>query len=241
MDSKSSDKIKVENSFRSIHSSPGNSIQDEQLAAVSQPASVPHSVPLSAKIELQRATGSPRKKALFVGTALASLATAIGFLLFKGQETAPQTAVDALPEETEKVASAAATTPPAAVLPATTTAIAFEKSYFAYNSADLSADSKAILQKAAAEMQRHPNEKFRIAGYADEIGSPAFNLALSELRAKSAQTYLVGLGAPAHQFQLIAFGETRPAVKGKAESARKWNRRVEISQIKRATPATAKR
>lgn len=54
-------------------------------------------------------------------------------------------------------------------------------------------------------------ELLRVAGFADRIGNPAYNRALSQRRANSVRSYLVNSGRIAPQdVELDAFGEARP-------------------------------
>jgi outer membrane protein OmpA-like peptidoglycan-associated protein len=66
-----------------------------------------------------------------------------------------------------------------------------------------------------------------VSGGTDAVGSPVQNLLLSENRAKAVLRALIARGIPAERFQVLAKGETDPAVEsGEAEPK---NRRVEIT------------
>jgi OOP family OmpA-OmpF porin len=50
-----------------------------------------------------------------------------------------------------------------------------------------------------------------VVGYADRMGTESSNQILSEDRAKTVKTYLVGKGVSANRVQTTAWGETRPS------------------------------
>lgn len=85
--------------------------------------------------------------------------------------------------------------------------------YFGFNKSSLSADAKASLDALAAQMQG--SEKVtgaKIYGYADRIGNPAYNEALSMKRAKAVQSYLSKKGVVNSRVtQTRWFGENVPA------------------------------
>ena len=124
---------------------------------------------------------------------------------------------------------------------ATITELTFEKSYFEYRKHTLSAAAKELLRQTARQLKSNPEAKVRIAGYADEIGGEKYNFDLSMRRARSTAAFLQKLGVEKHRMTLIAFGEKRPAVKGRSESARKWNRRVEIMEVRKLDALNASR
>jgi OOP family OmpA-OmpF porin len=68
-----------------------------------------------------------------------------------------------------------------------------------------------------------------VTGSADATGSAATNLRLSEQRANNVLQGLVSRGIPVERFQVIAKGQTDPAVPTPAETAEERNRRVEIT------------
>ena len=54
---------------------------------------------------------------------------------------------------------------------------------FNYDSADLQASAIAQLQKLGMLIQRNPKATFAVEGYTDSLGSPDYNLELSQRRA----------------------------------------------------------
>ena len=100
--------------------------------------------------------------------------------------------------------------------------------HFAFDSSELTAAGRSVLDKHVAGLQANPNMKVVIAGHTCSIGSGAYNQGLSERRAKSAYNYLAANGIAAERMTTVGYGETRPAVSNDTEAGRKKNRRVEI-------------
>jgi outer membrane protein OmpA-like peptidoglycan-associated protein len=53
--------------------------------------------------------------------------------------------------------------------------------------------------------------------------------------------FLVEQGVAQSALQVIGFGERFPVKLGRAESARKWNRRVQVQEIKQPAAVTARK
>jgi outer membrane protein OmpA-like peptidoglycan-associated protein len=81
---------------------------------------------------------------------------------------------------------------------------------FGYDSADLQSSSIEQLQKLATLIKRNPKATFSIEGYTDSMGSPDYNLELSQRRADSVKAYLVQTMAidPA-QIETHGYGASR--------------------------------
>ncbi len=106
---------------------------------------------------------------------------------------------------------------------------AFDKIYFDFDSSDLSKSARDTLSRSAEVlMQNKKNVKLRIEGNCDERGSAEYNLALGELRAKSAAKYLTALGVQPERLEVISYGKEKPAVQGSDEAAWSKNRRDEF-------------
>lgn len=100
--------------------------------------------------------------------------------------------------------------------------------YFAYDSNSIEPQYFDVLAAHANYLASHPGMMARLEGHADERGSPEYNIALGERRAKAVEQSLSLQGANPGQFDLVSYGEERPAVEGHDESAWSANRRVEI-------------
>ena len=104
--------------------------------------------------------------------------------------------------------------------------------FFAFDSFDLRPDSKDTLSRKAAVMKQFPQLRVVIEGHTDERGTEEYNLALGERRARAAFEFLVNLGVPASQMEMVSFGKLHPAVHGSSEAAWAQNRRDEFKVTK---------
>ncbi len=101
--------------------------------------------------------------------------------------------------------------------------------YFVSASAELTAPSRQILAKIAADLLPFPDIQLAIRAHTDSQGSDAYNQTLSQARAKSVQMFLQGLGID--HIQSEGFGESKPVADNNTESGRAPNRRVEIEVL----------
>lgn len=100
--------------------------------------------------------------------------------------------------------------------------------YFNYNSYELLADSRRIIEAHSTYMRDFPQMLASLEGHADERGTPEYNLALGEERSKAASSLMNALGVDGSRLELVSWGEERPAVVGNDEFSYAKNRRVEI-------------
>ncbi len=105
--------------------------------------------------------------------------------------------------------------------------------YFDFDKYDIKAEFRDMLQQKAELMKQYPSIKVRIEGNCDERGTQEYNLALGERRARAAYEYMVRLGVPADQLEMISFGKERPAVQGTGEAVWAKNRRDDFNVIAR--------
>lgn len=111
---------------------------------------------------------------------------------------------------------------------------------FAFDSAELTADSKAILDQAVADLTPYKDSlsagtsTIDIKGYTDTSGPEAYNLKLSERRANAVADYLAsGLGAERSKMVVTGMGEADPVADNATRAGRIKNRRVEVNVIKK--------
>ena len=100
--------------------------------------------------------------------------------------------------------------------------------YFDYDMSNIRADQEAALRRKMEILRASPQVQIRIEGHADERGSTEYNLALGNRRAESVRQFLTGFGLAANRFEIISFGEERPAMQGSDEQAWARNRRAEF-------------
>jgi OOP family OmpA-OmpF porin len=108
--------------------------------------------------------------------------------------------------------------------------------YFEYNKAVIKSESFPILDAVAATLQGNPSiNLIEIQGHTDERGDDAYNLDLSDRRAKSVREYLQGKGVDEKRLTSQGYGETQPLDRRHNEAAWAKNRRVAFLILKRAT------
>lgn len=100
--------------------------------------------------------------------------------------------------------------------------------YFAYNSSDLTPESRDALAQNAQLLQRAGERKVVLEGHCDKRGSTEYNLALGERRAMQVKQYLKAMGINPDRMLLISYGEEKPADVGEGDDAHTRNRRVEF-------------
>jgi peptidoglycan-associated lipoprotein len=101
--------------------------------------------------------------------------------------------------------------------------------YFVYDSSEVQPDFITVINAHSKYLVAHPNQKMTLEGHADERGSPEYNIALGDQRAKAVAQLMKAQGVADSQLNLVSYGEEKPAVMGSDESAFERNRRVEIS------------
>ena len=98
--------------------------------------------------------------------------------------------------------------------------------YFDFDKSSVSGDFAAILEAHAKFLNENSNVNVLIEGHADERGTPEYNIALGERRAKSIETFLENMGVSASQLSTVSYGEEKPMVKDRSEGAFAKNRRA---------------
>jgi len=100
---------------------------------------------------------------------------------------------------------------------------------FDFNKSTLQPASDAILTQVAALMTGNPALKIEVQGHTDNVGTDAYNQALSEDRARSVMTWLTQHGVAAARMTSKGYGKTMPVADNKSDEGRMKNRRVEIA------------
>jgi len=106
--------------------------------------------------------------------------------------------------------------------------IAMDRIYFAFDSNELTQESRQVLTEKAELLKANPGLNLLIEGHCDERGTNEYNLALGERRARAAYEFLVLMGVDSSKMSIISYGEEYPAVQGANEEAWSKNRRDEF-------------
>jgi outer membrane protein OmpA-like peptidoglycan-associated protein len=99
---------------------------------------------------------------------------------------------------------------------------------FDTNRAELKSGGVRSVQKLADFFRQYPQRKVMIEGFTDSTGSNSSNQNLSDKRAGSVRTALLGMGMSAERITSRGYGESYPAASNDTIAGRQLNRRVEI-------------
>jgi peptidoglycan-associated lipoprotein len=98
--------------------------------------------------------------------------------------------------------------------------------YFEYDKNNVQYQFNDMLSAHARFLVKNPSVKITIEGHCDERGTPEYNIALGERRAKSVAKYLTTLGVAQSQITIVSYGEEKPANKSRTEAGFAKNRRA---------------
>ena len=103
---------------------------------------------------------------------------------------------------------------------------------FEFDKSELLPQSKADMDRLVREMQKFPEARFEVSGYADERGSNEYNDKLSERRAIAVKNALIEKGISADKLKIVARGKRALQIKeAQNEDQHAQNRRVEVRII----------
>jgi len=108
---------------------------------------------------------------------------------------------------------------------------------FAFDSAALSDEARAILRRQADFIRQFPEVRFRVFGHTDLVGSDAYNQRLGLRRARAAVDYLATLGVSKSRLEaVVSEGETRPIVQTEQPELRNRRTVTEVSGFVQSHP-----
>ena len=99
---------------------------------------------------------------------------------------------------------------------------------FGFDSDRIEGAARGNLDALAASLRKYDDSSLLIAGHTDDVGRDAYNLDLSERRARAAARYLQGRGVD-RAISTLGLGETEPIQTNGTEAGRQQNRRVEVA------------
>lgn len=99
--------------------------------------------------------------------------------------------------------------------------------FFDVGKGSLRKESKESLDELVSIMEKS-DITIELGGHTDNTGSDESNLALSQERVNSVQTYLVNKGINASRITAVGYGEAQPVATNDTEEGRQKNRRVEV-------------
>ncbi|WP_408023864.1 OmpA family protein [Tenacibaculum sediminilitoris] len=81
--------------------------------------------------------------------------------------------------------------------------------YFDFDKSNIRPDAAVELEKIVAVMKKHPEMKIDIRSHTDSRGNDAYNLALSDSRARSSEAYIINRGIDKSRLKSRGYGETQ--------------------------------
>ena len=109
--------------------------------------------------------------------------------------------------------------------------------YYDFDDYSLNRDARIELEKLAVFMNNYPELRIQVIGHTDAIGTPEYNLSLSEKRSQAVINYLIKKGINKFRFIASGEGEDKPiAININPDGTdnpdgRRYNRRVEIKVL----------
>jgi peptidoglycan-associated lipoprotein len=100
---------------------------------------------------------------------------------------------------------------------------------FEFDSYEIRTEDAQLLDQNADLMKANPGWLVLIEGHADQRGTPDYNLALSERRAKASMNYLFSRGVRANRISVLSYGEQRPMCTEASEDCWSKNRRAHFA------------
>lgn len=112
--------------------------------------------------------------------------------------------------------------------------ITLNEIYFEFDKSNITKEGAFELDKLVQAMQKYPELVIMVKAHTDKRGSDAYNMALSERRARSTVQYVLSKGIARDRIQGKGFGESEPKVDCEpcTEEQHQQNRRSEFLIVK---------
>lgn len=105
---------------------------------------------------------------------------------------------------------------------------------FPVGQSEIESKNFPLLSKIAKAIREFENPDVVVSGHTDSTGDDAFNMKLSEDRARKVGDFLVEVaGIPRDRVTTRGYGETKPVASNKTEAGRARNRRIEVLIVNR--------
>lgn len=100
--------------------------------------------------------------------------------------------------------------------------------YYDFDKATLRPESKEELDRLIKLMKNVPTLVIEISSHTDNIGTPEYNMKLSQARAQTVVDYLVQNGISRDRLVAKGYGATKPIASNETDEGRQLNRRTEF-------------
>ncbi len=98
--------------------------------------------------------------------------------------------------------------------------------YFDFDRSEVSPLAADILLAHGNYLLENPSVSILIEGHSDERGTPEYNIALGERRAKAVAKYLQSMGVQPSQMSIVSYGEEKPQDLSRSDESFSRNRRA---------------
>jgi outer membrane protein OmpA-like peptidoglycan-associated protein len=105
----------------------------------------------------------------------------------------------------------------------------FANVYFDFGTTTFPKESTSELESIIQFLNANPRATCEIAGHADNVGTVAVNMAISQQRAESVIKYLIAKGLDRSRLKARGYGSSRPMEENATSASRAKNRRVEFN------------
>lgn len=106
------------------------------------------------------------------------------------------------------------------------------KVLFDFDKFELKEVARPSLDEVVELLKAYPENKIKVEGHTDDVGTADYNLQLSQLRSAGVAKYLIQEGIPISRIEIASYGETKPVDSNATIQGRQQNRRVEIIILK---------
>ena len=100
---------------------------------------------------------------------------------------------------------------------------------FDVDKSDLRPEAKTNLESLAKILNKYDDTNILVEGDTDNTGTEEYNLQLSERRAQSVASFLIGLSVTGSRIATVGLGESNPIAENDSDYGRQQNRRVEVA------------
>lgn len=102
---------------------------------------------------------------------------------------------------------------------------------FQFNSATILPESETTLRGAVQILRDNPKARVEVGGHTDAVGTPEYNLRLSQDRAIAVLNWLAAHGIERDRLEARGYGATQPKAANDTEANRGKNRRIEFRRL----------
>ena len=103
-----------------------------------------------------------------------------------------------------------------------------DKAHFEFNATYITEYSRHKIDHVVATLKKHPAMKVLVCGYASAMGTPDYNLKLSNERAKAVMDYMISQGISKDRLFAKAYGSENLVISSRDKRQNVLNRRVEF-------------